>query len=118
MVKPFSGKSGKSYDINVRSTRPITSGHVAGGVFGITSETAKTCLSGVIYPYFPYAYYGEDAALDVTLVQKGRINGYLQKTQAIHLPEIDRKYEEWKIKIRSSMKPPSAGYYDPPTPAI
>lgn len=106
------GRSGKHYEMAVHGNRGRTTAFVAGGVFGLTAETVRTCLNGRIYPETPYVYFNEDAVLDIELNRQGRLNGYLGGTAALHLPELDPKYFAWKNRMRGEKVPPTAGYYD------
>lgn len=106
------GRSGKTYGMTVHPSGDQTAGFVAGGVFGVTAETVRSCLNGRIYPETPYVYFNEDAALDLELRRQGRRNGYLSGTEAVHLPELDLKYFDWKNKSRGLKDPPTVGYYD------
>lgn len=112
--RTVAGKSNQRYDLSVRPESDISKdiGFVAGGVFGLTAETVQTRLNGKIYTDTPYVYYGEDAVLDLTLLRQGTINGYLQGTQALHLPELDQPYQDWKNKMRMASNPSTQGYYE------
>jgi hypothetical protein len=91
-------------------------GKVAGGLFAISkSSVAKTKFAPYLYPILtrqddnrPIVYWAEDATLDVALTHEGLTNGYLEMpnlTPAIHLPELDEEYTQWKLKARE--EPPT-----------
>jgi len=90
-------------------------GRVAGTLFAVSKAAiAKLRSAPYLYPILtqgagnsPIVYWAEDATLDVALTKEGFTNGYLQMpglTPAIHLPELDRDYMEWKVKAR--VEPP------------
>jgi len=86
-------------------------GKVAGGLFAVSKAAiAKTKFAPYLYPILtrqgdnsPIVYWTEDATLDVALTIEGFTNGYLEMpglTPAIHLPELDQEYMQWKLKAR------------------
>jgi len=94
-------------------------GRVAGTLFAVSkAAVAKLRSAPYLYPILtrqnddkPIVYWSEDATLDVALTEQGFTNGYLEKpglTTAIHLPELDHEYMQWKVKAR--VEPPIEGF--------
>lgn len=95
-------------------------GRIAGTLFAV----AKSALQGLpwgptLYPQRldqdnkPVVYWSEDAALDRALSEAGLIGGYLQGGDyepAIHLPDLDPDYLQWKVKARREA--PTRSYYE------
>jgi hypothetical protein len=94
-------------------------GKVAGGLFAVSKTAiAKTRFAPYLYPILsrqsdnsPIVYWSEDATLDVALNGEGFTNGYLEMphlTPAIHLPELDKEYMQWKLQAQ--VVPPIEGF--------
>jgi hypothetical protein len=88
-------------------------GKVAGTLFAVARGTVERLpWAPYMYPIMynqqdgtPVVYWGEDATLDVTLTSMGFLNGYVESptlTPALHLPELNRTYQEWKMSARTS----------------
>ena len=122
---PHCGGSGKdpqglrlrTYSAKDRTVNRL--GKVAGGLFAVSkSAVSKTEYAPYLYPILtrqgdnsPIVYWSEDATLDVALASKGFMNGYLEMprlTPAIHLPELDQEYMQWKLKAQK--EPPVEGF--------
>lgn len=101
-----------------------TKGKIAGGLFAVSRAAASRLpWAPHLYPILtdradePIPYWTEDASLDHGLTQIGLINGYLQNaevTPAIHLPDLNESYVEWKKKAREAPQE-TAGFLDPLT---
>ena len=107
----------RTYPPEDRTVRNI--GKVAGGLFSISTAAIATLpWSPYLYPILtvkgtdrPVVYWTEDASLDAALTNAGLVNGYLDGLQhmpAIHLPEMDEQYTDWKRRARDT--PPTKGF--------
>jgi len=118
-----SGKDPHGLRLRTYSAKDRTAnnlGKVAGGLFAVSkSAVAKTQFAPYLYPILtrqgdnsPIVYWSEDATLDTALAGIGFTNGYLEMpdlTPAIHLPELDEEYMQWKLKARK--EPPVVGFH-------
>lgn len=86
-------------------------GKLAGTLFAVSkAAVGKLQWAPYLYPILlresdkkPVVYWAEDAALDQALTVLGFTNGYLAMpglTPAIHLPELNADYMNWKLKAR------------------
>ena len=85
-------------------------GKVAGTLFAVSKAAVATLeWAPYLYPVLirehnkPVIYWGEDAALDIALTTRGFTNGYLEMASlspAVHLPELNQAYMNWKLKAR------------------
>jgi Glycosyl transferase family 2 len=107
----------RTYPVEDRTVLNV--GRVAGTLFAVSkAAVAETKYAPYLYPILtrqgdnsPIVYWSEDATLDVALTSEGYTNGYLEMphlTPAIHLPELDHEYMQWKLKARE--EPPIEGF--------
>jgi hypothetical protein len=103
----------RTYPAEDRTVRKT--GRVAGTLFAVSkAAVAKLRWKPYLYPVLtrphddrPVVYWAEDQVLDMGLTALGFTNGYLEVTgltPAIHLPELNVEYMQWKLKARA--KPP------------
>jgi hypothetical protein len=107
----------RTYPVEERTVN--NEGRVAGTLFAVSKAAVAQLKSApYLYPILtrqednsPIVYWSEDATLDVALTGQGFTNGYLEMpwlTPAIHLPELDQGYMQWKLKARE--EPPIEGF--------
>jgi len=107
----------RTYPVEDRTVHDL--GRVAGTLFAVSkAAVARLRSAPYLYPIVtrqqdnaPIVYWAEDATLDVNLTREGFTNGYLETrglTPAIHLPELDHEYMQWKRKAR--VEPPIEGF--------
>ena len=92
-------------------------GMIGGGLFAVSrANVAKLPWAPDIYDVInkngqAVVYYSEDATLDDALTKLGLINGYLDNhglTPVIHLPELNREYQAWKVNVQTSAGLPTS----------
>lgn len=84
---------------------------IAGGLFAVSkSSVDRLPWAPYLYPILttadhkPAVYWTEDASLDFGLTKAGLLNGYLDNMDfppAIHLPDLDEAYVQWKRMARN-----------------